>query len=108
MSEATQQMSLGIPSLAATSWVLTHLYGRVGIQEVVSEASRVYQDQTDQELAVQMGRGLSSGQVWEEKMSPVLKPDSAGRRWNSAVWGGQESGGQLHIFVTHRPGAILE
>lgn len=41
-------------------------------------------------------------------MSPVLEPDSAGRRWSSAGWGGQESGGWLHIFVTHRPGPILE
>ena len=44
-------MSLGISSLTASCWVLTHLcVGRV--VESCEDASTVYQVQTDQELVV--------------------------------------------------------
>ena len=51
-SEATQQMSLDILSLAATQWVLTHLCVQVKFQSHEGEVSTVYQAQTDQNLAM--------------------------------------------------------
>ena len=52
-SEATQQMSQDIPNLAATHWVLIDICGGMGVSgSHQGEASRIYHDQTDQDLAL--------------------------------------------------------
>ena len=66
-------MSLGVPSLAATCWVLAHFLGGEGSQGDIRVRLAVFIRPKQANILLCEG-GLCSSQACKEKMAPVAEP----------------------------------